>query len=104
MTEPSNRLIADEIDLGPVVIARMKRWGIETLGDLTEIGAFTEYGSTNPKWSYCTPALMGVKGFGRVRLLRVRLALREYDLALKDEAEVNQHQNLEIYAPPDDGA
>jgi hypothetical protein len=47
---------------------------------------------------------MGVKGFGRVRLLRVRLALREYDLALKDEAEVNQHQNLEIYAPPDDGA
>jgi hypothetical protein len=108
--DPRDRRIDAEIPrLGPKTLERMNAWGMWTLGDLAKRAAIhdVEIAEGEPLlggWRTFYPPVLDVRGLGVSKLLLIRLALREHGLALVDEDDINQWQNLDIYAPPDDGA
>lgn len=103
---PSEYSIANEIDLGPIVLQRLDDWGFKTLGDLAKVGASVQYEIPEAEWhpdwrqrrTYF-PALLDLRGIGPAKILRIRLALRRHGLALADEDYINRWQPL-----PDEGS
>lgn len=104
LSDPRKRLIVNEIpSLGQACLIRLKAWGFVTLGDLAKVGGVTEYATPGGVREYL-PALLDINGLGKIRLLKIRLALHKHGLALVDEESMNKWVPLDVYASLDEGA